>query len=492
MSRRVVSYSDISEDVPEPSAMSVSVGQGEAGPSNHLATSGGKDTNGNGGGMKRKQKGMQGGGGGKVRRRVVMHWDDPSYDSSAVREVEGVGYRAHNSNGFSADHDGSLDVGGEGAEVDEEEVDEEDFEVQDEGGEGVDEPYTDWKYDEWGEPYDTSNGNLDGEGQDEYYNYDDEEEPYDSATIPSDLEDNEDEEASLPFAIPDVTEYHRSLDLPLPTTTTSLTSSTSTHRPPREVGGGGRTLLHSEIWGPSTIIDTYNSALHQYCSMHNITPPPRSLTNTSAVALWTDAPAHDSLLAQQVRLDVQQVLAQRKGHTSVIAAAQGVGLNSGGKNGQQRGKPVVTIVPHAGVEGNSAWKKAVKTVQSTPNSIGLPTPTTTTAIDGRISGKEEEEASRRARQEQELHAYWYAGYRAGMAAAAAAAAASAARKKINADTTALGQNDIVDDAAAAAADTIDSNITTNPSATHETPDPAVANPDPTTTNTSISALVEYS
>lgn len=132
-----------------------------------------------------------------------------------------------------------------------------------------------------------------------------------------------------------------------------------THRPPVEVGGGGRTLLHSEIWSSAAIVDAFKAAHHQYLAHH--IPTPNTNTNTEKVPvspLWTEAPHHKSLLAQQVKADTLQILAQNKpsaksnqpSRTSLLSTA--------------------THVPAAEIDGNAAWKKAVKTVQSTPNTIG--------------------------------------------------------------------------------------------------------------------------
>ncbi len=122
-------------------------------------------------------------------------------------------------------------------------------------------------------------------------------------------------------------------------------------------------------------------------------------------ALWQDAPLYNSLLATQVREDVRQVLALRRNASSSFLILcyrhickpccrrccwqryhddrcrgerrqhqlQYRQANEAKKSNQPRNgpKPIVTIVEHAHLPGNNAWKKAVKTVQTTPNSIGL-------------------------------------------------------------------------------------------------------------------------
>ncbi|TKY88167.1 hypothetical protein EX895_002877 [Sporisorium graminicola] len=372
----------------------------------------------------------------------MVHWDDPSYDASVASEVEGEGYHVHIANVATGNEKGEMGGGGE-SEVDE---DEEEWEEGDPAEEGrIDVPYTVWKYDEWGQPYRSINGYLPSDSEDHPHLYADETFDEDHNDFQEDQADSDiyvEDDLTAPFAIPDVDEFHRSLNyhLPSPSARASGPTSPAPHRPPAEVGGGGRILTHTEIWGPSSIVHTFNAALAQYCCMHNLPAPSRS-TNAPCepeqAALWHDAPAHDSLLAQQVRLDAQQILTLRKTQSSASADGGSATMrsNSGSaKPGQQtqqtqqaqqaqRGKPIVTVVPHAHLQGNSAWKKAVKTVQTTRNQIGLATASTSVPPVGAVVGGGAEEKGKNQTSEEELHAYWYAGYQAGLAAAAAAAVA---------------------------------------------------------------------
>lgn len=420
MSRRLVSYSDLTDDAPL---------VGEAGPSSHPLQGGGNASG------KRKRNAadthtrrMRG-----VRRGVV-HWDDPDYVSepSAVLEDGVGGYREE----VLARGDVDEAVEGEGNELWEEAgvgADRRSFN-------GVEQSYTDWKYDEWGEPYGADRVcDLEDEPQYPEEDHDNDEEYEDDSSDHSQL---------LPFAIPDVTEYHR-LHPSLP----SLSSSTPPpHRPPHAVGGGGRILTHAEIWSPTSLINAFNAALSQYCHLHNLP----SLSPAVESALWTEAPAHESLLATQVREDGRQILAQRRtqpsktqiGHDGIVeVASEGCGKNRKKKGKgeppqqQQQKRKVVTVVPHAEVEGNSAWKKAVKTVQATPNQIGLDksllegdghqgsvdradTVDTVDQLDtveqadkaDEVDKVDALEGGEGEHRQKELHAWWYAGYQAGMAA----------------------------------------------------------------------------
>ena len=80
--------------------------------------------------------------------------------------------------------------------------------------------------------------------------------------------------------------------------------------------------------------------------------------------------------------------------------------SKGEEAGIRRGKPIVTNVPGANLDGNEAWKKAIKTVQTTANSVGLSTQ--------QIGADDHEE-----KKQKEYEEWWYAGYYAGLAAAAA-------------------------------------------------------------------------
>ncbi|SJX65571.1 uncharacterized protein SRS1_16198 [Sporisorium reilianum f. sp. reilianum] len=383
MSRKVVSYSDISEDAPLPPATSPAATQGEAGPS----------TNG-GGAAKRKRKAGAQMGSGKVGRKGMVHWDDPSY-GAAAREEEGV--------------DGQDDEDGG-------------------GNDGVDEAYTDWKYDEWGEPYGSTHGHFDPEGAHDDYEVDD----TTAHDAHYDNDDQDDDDAPLPFAIPDIAEFHRTLQPPLPSP--HSTTPMPTHRPPHAVGGGGRTLTHTELFGPTSITTTFNAALTQYHRMHALAPPLLT-TEPAHAALWHDAPAHDSLLAQQVKMDAEQVVSLRSaaraiGHATGTSGTSGmVGI---GKQGKKGGRTAVTVVPHAHVEGNAAWRKALKTVASTPNRIGIAAPSTTATVTATQSGALD--LTTVSAEQDRLHAYWYAGYRAGVAATAKADTEAG---KADASTTAV-------------------------------------------------------
>ncbi|GAC97707.1 hypothetical protein PHSY_005294 [Pseudozyma hubeiensis SY62] len=429
MSRRLVSYSDLTEDGAEAQQPSGT----EAGPSSYSNAGAG------GGRAKKRKLGSNGSQGKKKTRANGVHWDDPAYAGQMEREG---GLRG-----------GYRDLG-EVEEVDEEErgsvgedVDDRDDGVRGEsddvegvgGGDGV---YTGWKYDEWGEPYDgTQTLPEEAYDDDDEFDYDDE---YDSDHSSSS------NTPALPFVIPDVSEYHRQHD-PHPSPLASSTTPSSTpHRPPHAVGGGGRTLTHLELYSPLSLVQTFNSALSQYCTLHAL-PLPR-FTGSSESALWNDAPKHDSLLAQQVREDTQQVLAQRG--TAVGVTGSGVssgGGGGGGKSQQQqakaRGKPIVTAVSAADMEGNAAWKKAIKTVETTPNRVGWiwpavqPTgtndqtskhsvhaapPQTVAAesisLNNRAASsnhhtvQSDTPANGHADLDMKLHHYWYAGYYAALAA----------------------------------------------------------------------------
>lgn len=414
MSRRVVSYSDISEAPPSlPS------------------TSAGAEPSSNGGGSSKKRKNADTGQPrkrGRERRESSsqVHWDNPSYQSVSTGAGDGAseGYRAE----FEAESGPAW--------ADELEEGDDEADATASIGESEEQPYSEWKYDEWGEPFSHSYGGSyfdkddNSQDDDEHY-YEDEEASY----------SNSDSDELFPFAIPDVADFHRSHDTPSNPPHSSLSHP---HRPPIEVGGGGRTLTHAEIWSSNTIIHAFGAAMEQYLSMHSPSPLPK----TAQSALWEDAPRFDSLLATQIREDTIQILAQRHSSslsssshiigsstgTNGAAAATGIGAAGGaagaaggGATGgaQGRGKPVVTVVPHGHLEGNSAWKKAVKTVEKNPNRIGTiegagdgKTVSTTSdkigTTQGASRGKMEEEDM-----EKKLNEWWYAGYYAGVAAAKA-------------------------------------------------------------------------
>uniref|UniRef100_V5GQU4 Uncharacterized protein n=2 Tax=Kalmanozyma brasiliensis (strain GHG001) TaxID=1365824 RepID=V5GQU4_KALBG len=477
---------------------------GEAGPSAYHTTNG--SANKNGGAGKRKRADAQGVGKGqseKQRRNGgQVHWDDPSYIPAGVEEDAG-GYRAETAT------DGVDAVGEDGlGEIGHGDYDdwEEDHGEAVSSTNGADQPYTNWKYDEWGEPYDSTYQENEFEAHPDDY-YEDEEDP---ARTDS---DSSEDDTLLPFAIPDVAAYHASL---APTSSTA-TLSTTPHRPPSAVGGGGRTLTHTEIWSSTSIVGAFNAALAQYCSMHSL---PVGAKGASS-ALWDDAPGFDSLLAQQVREDTAQILAQRRTHpantasdvVALEASVKGVigeenGTGGGGEGTsmkkKQKGPPpnppkhVVTHVPHGEMDGNRAWKRAVKTVQTTPNQVGtIAYATQHDAIadgvrdhaglrenegsdrkidqegkavqegkerpgeDGTDAEKTQREAKRKQR-EAELHAYWYAGYRAGVAAAHA---------KANEAQEAVGEE--ADEAMAATADTSPVVIADTSFVAVEANDPAV-------------------
>ncbi|KAJ9475544.1 hypothetical protein PHBOTO_005619 [Pseudozyma hubeiensis] len=432
MSRRLVSYSDLTDDGPEAQRPS----ETEAGPSRYV--NGGKEDG-------RAKKRKLGPNGSQAKKRVGRgngtHWDDPDYAAPMGKDDRLRG-------GYRDDVEGE-DVGDEERGSVGEDVDSKDEGMGDEGddGEGTgsgDEVYTGWKYDEWGKPYDGTQTYPGESDNDDEHDFD-----YDQG-YDSDPSSSDDDNATLPFAIPDVDEFHRLHD-PIPSPPTSSTTASTPHRPPHAVGGGGRTLTHLELYSPLSLVQTFNSALSQYCTLHAL-PRPR-FTGSSESALWTDAPKHDSLLAQQVREDAQQVLAQRRSNGG---AEPGRGSSSGGggvgrslqQQAKARGKPVVTVVPTVGMEGNAAWKKAIKTVETTPNRVGWVWPaletTGATGADGK-NGVDAPSAKPAAGTiaahhpaassnhpsvnltnptppgnehdlEKKLHHYWYAGYYAALAA----------------------------------------------------------------------------
>ncbi|PWY99322.1 hypothetical protein BCV70DRAFT_200896 [Testicularia cyperi] len=371
-------------------------------------------------------------------------------------------------------------------------------------------------------------------------------------------EDEDDGDDSVGFMIPDVDEFHRRWDakqavLPTrdqpdtadPQQEVVSTPNWKSHRPPSEVGGGGRMLTHQEIWGPDAITGAWKAAMQQYIQMnsaskleaptvpasepalelagqdgedrlakrhrpssdpttHPMTGPGEKLSapaksrKAAESALWYDAPAYDSLLAAQIKQDTQQILASRaaakasavgkksrslhslatpsvSAHahahtqtqiqssssdtmaipnqggfaaTSLAAANQGAVSQTSAQ--QAPGKPRVTVVPSANVAGNHAWRKAVKTVQTTSNRVGVihtvapsaAAPLISSLDTGADSGpnhprrpNEEGKAAQRDNRGQKdenmqvrgpptqdlLHSYWWAGYHAATAGSAAAA-----------------------------------------------------------------------
>ena len=367
-----------------------------------------------------------------------MHWDDPDYAPHSVASNE-EGYRAE---ARAADADGDGD--GEEAGEDEDEYYD--------ASEAVDDQPK-WKYDEWGEPYTSRTGLLDDDsasfddGVEVSTEYDAEHGDYDDYDYD---EAEDDTDAMLPFAIPDAAEFDRAWNEHC--TANSLpdpgSQAEQMHRPPVEVGGGGRTLTHAEVWGDLALVHAHTAALQQYAAMHHLTPLPRKATS----ALWNDAPRYDSLLAQQVRADTQQILAAQRnppistatvaGHSAVVNDGEKtIAKGTKGAKGQQTRK-VVTEVPHAHLSGNAAWQKAVKLVQNTPNHIGRiisqhtppPTPTASTTAPEKPSDTEEQLEQDG---DNELHRYWYAGYYAGLAAANGSANGTATGP---ASTSANGQD----------------------------------------------------
>lgn len=369
-----------------------------------------------------------------------MHWDDPSYDPSSSNlgawkdEADQLDDPASNG---SADKDeaGEFYDATDGGLSDQAE-----YVEYSEQGDGK---YTEWKYDECAEPYDRTHRHYSGSHPDDYdqsishendlpnvgdgedHHYEDHYEASDS-----DLED------LLPnFAIPDVTEFNRTWAARHPASPTSPSATlpsapTAQTRPPIEVGGGGRSLSHSEIWSDTVITSAFNSALYQYCELHEL---PWSGEKVES-ALWKDAPLHHSLLAGQIRVDTLQILAQQKSQSNSLDKNARLGRETNGKatnqgsdkkaaNGERRGKPIVTLVPSAHLEGNTAWKKAVKTVQTTPNSIGLPNEAE--------QKKEKEEGNVGEEGQNMLNAYWTAGYYAGLAAAASASTSDRGAKEVD-------------------------------------------------------------
>ncbi|KAJ1020859.1 hypothetical protein NDA18_005708 [Ustilago nuda] len=418
MSRRLVSYSDLTEDCPPPPQSTATEGGTEASCSykTHPQSSGKK--------RKKGQHQKHANSKDPVRSRGNgLHRDDPSYNpSSSAGFDEGPHLRGIAANGDEEEMEGEeyydATDGGE-----------EDNRSLNGNGEGEEEgSFIGWKYDEYAEPYDRSHRHYTGLHPSDYVantsasvEPDPEDADEDSKNQERDayvkghdsVEDEEEEEEDLlpNFAIPDVAEFDRlwaAKTLPCQTFITSNTlPSASAHavRPPIEVGGGGRPLSHTEIWSDSTLTSAFNAALHQYCHLHNL----HWSGEEAKSALWTDAPLHNSLLATQVREDTEQILAQRKQISTKPDAVQGgkkKGKNEAEEQKMQsvrRRKEIVTIVPSAHLEGNTAWKKAVKTVQTTPNSVGV---------------KEGEE------REKELNGWWIAGYYAGLAAAGVAAGGS--------------------------------------------------------------------
>ncbi|SNX86664.1 uncharacterized protein MEPE_05373 [Melanopsichium pennsylvanicum] len=528
MSRRVVSYDDISEEAP-PLPPPI---EAEASPSNprnstHLLI--------NGNAKRKRQTGTADGAKGKKRQKkaqqskVTLHWDDPDFQPHSlvhrnghIENKEGESYR-NVSLGIDLTADGDVE-----REDDEDEGEEERFYDAMDGqhethscgkatsSEGEGHIYNQWKYDEWGELIDRSqtrvhgldaDQNLGNDAEPEYddvgehdYEVDDEnggedrgflaadygsaqydhngEYPENEEDWDEDLE--EDDEEVLPFAIPDVNEFHRIHDTEHLTSTlshlTATESSSAHHRPPIEVGGGGRVLTHQEVWSDKVIIDAFRAAMNQYDTMHGLTTQPKGADdgNQDTVtgkmyesALWNDAPGWDSLLAQQVKADTEQILAQNQtankgkhravaltvAEGNVDAKADHDGTHGNGKDENAasksisdtsakaaalhqpngRGKPIVTMVPHAHLPGNKAWQRAVKTVQTTPNSIGgfasfdtipkkgLDTSDTNNADAGDekgVGGKINAQVEKVEREDRGtmLGEYWYAGYYAGLKA----------------------------------------------------------------------------
>ncbi|SPO30105.1 uncharacterized protein UTRI_05944 [Ustilago trichophora] len=534
MSRRLLSYSDISELPPPPSAYpSATLSQDRRGGGSSTSYADGKrkrQAEYSGKAKKWKGKAKKGkiGGAGDTGQGIVVHWDDPSYSADVwvgadvdERNEEEGGYRS-----YAKQLDEMVEERiGEDNDLDGEENEEEDESESENEGEtfydATDAPetsnaiiqpsntaktildrqsqhnqisYKQWKYDENAEPYDRSHRHASNShdlgDEEEGHSYSDLKleheydhgEEYDEEEYDDDEEgEEEEEEEMLPFAIPDVVEFHRSWDArhtlnPTSALTNISTSSTSDptripvldkdssipdatsistlaephHRPPPEVGGGGRILHHTEIWGDFALIQSYSAALDQYVSMHSSTP--HSLTSASPTvkdekvksALWYDAPRYNSLLAEQVKADTLQILAlQRQSQSAHPHSSQAnsflliqdnaktTGMQPKGKNkdnmANRRGKPVINIVPHGHLDGNSAWKKAVKMVESTPNSIGLQTSNLDAANEGQVlvqrndgssskkeKEKEKEQEKNDEQQEKLFYNWWYSGYLAGL------------------------------------------------------------------------------
>lgn len=251
-----------------------------------------------------------------MARRLVSYSDlvdeaDASSDAHGVvggskrKRGQAVGGLKHWDDPSSS-LDGAKDDGADGVDAIQEGLDE-----------GTGEGYV-WKYDEW--------GRLAGD-----------------TTTPVE----QDYDFDVPFSIPSPPLAYSDFKV-------QEEMEEITHRPPVEVGGGGRTLLHSEIWSASAIVDAFKAAHHQYLAHHI----PTNTNAAPASALWTQAPHHKSLLAQQVKADTLQILAQNKPSSK---------SNQSSTTSHQS---TATHVPAADMDGNTAWKKAVKTVQATPNSIG--------------------------------------------------------------------------------------------------------------------------
>ena len=405
MSRQLVSYSELSEDA---ASLPVEVGVGRKR----------KTGAGRAGARPNKMSRSQG------KQGAVLHWDDPEFiptrNQGEEQEEEGGSYRAQ---GVEEDGEGEGETFWDA--TDHGEVDVERGSVTLDKG-----LYTQWKYDEWGEPYTTPICHRAFKDQDQdSYNQDDQGEEAQEGSVDYDyeahssLEEEEEEEGKVSIAIPDVAEFHRAWDAQHASGSCKGSSSSglaTEHRPPVAVGGGGRVLSHGEIYSPLTLVQAYNAALGQYCSMHDLPPP--ILTQKDHSALWFDAPHHSSLLAHQVKADTHQILQQQtqqqpnpSSHAIHPNPTRRSNPNQNTTNSTEtatRAKPVVNVVPHAHLVGNSAWSKAVKTVQTTPNSIGLPTPTLPPPPKTETDTLKEEPEN-----EKLLHQYWYAGYYAGLAAA---------------------------------------------------------------------------
>lgn len=472
MARRVVSYSDIDDgatvSVASTSTLVAPVNGGSVSSSpSHDTVADGNDTSNSKGKRKRK--------GGKARQaashkspRIMgrddshqrgVHWDDPSYvpaPSGADQEewMQEGPYAKHldsehtrqPSTAHLDDVEEFFDAHSDSSALESESADEQD------GVEPVTEAqvaYTSWKYDENGDPYtgfaavQGDEGGLEDEADDDEEDFNDDDEEAEEGSY--DDESDDDDAIGLEFLVPDLDEFNHSWQAkhggaPISAQSSSQLPSSGTaasqhqNRPPVEVGGGGRTLTHSEIWGPTAITDAWTAAMHEFNYMNDLTTPsthPDAATDepskqratlqddfTHASALWHDAPGANSLLAKQIQLDTQQILqlkAQQKQKQKMTPPAAEVAPPvqppavaapskpptapeplkepHGGASGQTR-------VPSGKLPGNHAWKRAVKTVRNTPNSIGVPT------VDKNETGNVDEKL---------LHEYWYAGYYAGLA-----------------------------------------------------------------------------
>ncbi|SPO31247.1 uncharacterized protein UTRI_05944_B [Ustilago trichophora] len=501
MSRKLVSYSDISEPPPPSSLPAASLSpDGGVGSSTITSNSGKRKRHAEQFGKGKKGKGKRGrvGAGGNGGQGIVLHWDDPSFSAeggwdggkSGRNEEDVDGYRSYSV------HLDEVDKGRNGYSVDgEQNEEEEESEIEEMFYDAIDAldacdatttttttqsiarqiqdnpvGYTQWKYDENAEPYDRSHrhaSHFQANGEEEQRSSDleldrtgdvgevyDEEDYYDEDEGEEEEEDGE----MLPFAIPDVVEFHRLWDARRTTHSTSSTSDSTTipslenlspstkprvaaYRPPPEVGGGGRILDHAEIWGDLGLVEAYSAALDQYVSMHSSCTPTSATNRTGQddqvkSALWYDAPRHDSLLAEQVKADTMQILALQRHRNpnhppqasplgeddtgTASSSTPNVEQDMGQGKRKTKGKPILTIVPHAHLKGNSAWKNALKVVQSTPNSIGINSNRSIThgtmhPTDPCQNENENEKEKEMGDQDEKMKMYnwWYAGYYTG-------------------------------------------------------------------------------